>query len=958
MAGLQFFLDGAAWGGVVTAAPFTARWDSTTVANGSHTLAAKATDTAGNSTMSAGVSFTVNNVQPPRVSVTNPTANSTVSGAIAVSATASDSLGVTGVQFYLDGAALGSQVTAAPYTVSLNTKQLANGSHTLAATATDTAGTSATSPAVSFTVFNDTQPPTVSVTGPTSNSTASRAVTFSATASDNVGVTGLQFYLDGTAWGSVYTAAPYTASWDSTTVGNGTHTLAAKAWDAAGNTTMSSAVSFTVNNHAPNTDPYIVTPYLTIPNFGASPNIVSVKSGNWSDPTVWSLGRLPAAGDIVDINPDTSVTYDVNDSSAAATLNTVEIQATAKLTFRTDVTTQLNVVNLVVLPAGELDIGTQASPVAANVTAQVVFANQALNTTLDPAQFGNGLIGLGTVNMYGTAKAPYVTLSQEALAGATVLHLAAPAAGWAAGDKLQLPDTRQLDATTDGSSYQAQWETVTIQGVSADGRTVTLTGALQFNHRGAHDATGALQYLPQVLNMTRNVSVHSQSATGTRGYVLFTNRANVNVNYAGFGGLGRTTHSAFDDTTFGAGGQATHVGTNQENRNAITFLDLFGPTSPQADGYQYTFVGNTVTCPLSPMPFIWGINVTNSYYGLIQGNDVVNWNGAGVFVDSRSSYNTFDGNFVLRVQGTGGRTDQWLQGDAYWFGNPNNTITNNVASDINGGAGNNYGYGYDVDASYVGTVTVPAFQGADPAVSGRSVNMNALPLLNFANNEVYGATLDGMTYWWLGSNWETPLASGGTIDHLTVWNQTFHGVFGYESNGLTISSFVDIGDPNQLHNPVAYDYADGLYFADYATRGAVIVNANIQNQWNGIIAPQSMGHNSVGSTFTVQNSFLDNVNDVNVSTITSSNGGSGLAPRTIVLQNLTFAHPSVVSSSQWADVVMDGSVGNSYFSNTTVSDLVYLDNYNGGNNYQLFYTRNKPGNASQLSLIDGYVVKQ
>src|SRR5262249_3532647 len=193
----------------------------------------------------------------------------------------------------------------------------------------------------------------------------------------------------------------------STTVANGTHTLAAKGWDAAGNTATSAAVTFTVNNQAPNTDPYIVTPYLTIPNFGAKPNIVSVKSGNWSDPTVWSLGRLPAAGEIVDINPGTTVTYDVNDSSAAATLNTLEIQATGKLTFRTDVTTQLNVVNLVVLQGGELDIGTQANPVASNVTAQVVFANQALNTTLDPAQYGNGLIGLGTVNMYGTAKSPY-----------------------------------------------------------------------------------------------------------------------------------------------------------------------------------------------------------------------------------------------------------------------------------------------------------------------------------------------------------------------------------------------------------------------------------------------------------------------------------------------------------------------------------------------------------------------
>ncbi len=54
-------------------------------------------------------------------------------------------------------------------------------------------------------------------------------------------------------------------------------------------------------------------------------------------------------------------------------------------------------------------------------------------------------------------------------------------------------------------------------------------------------------------------------------------------------------------------------------------------------------------CPLTPMPFIWGINVVNSYYGLIQNNDVVNWAGSGLMVDGLSSFNDFNGNFVLRV---------------------------------------------------------------------------------------------------------------------------------------------------------------------------------------------------------------------------------------------------------------------------------------------------------------------
>ena len=95
--------------------------------------------------------------------------------------------------------------------------------------------------------------------------------------------------------------------------------------------------------------PLIVTPYLNIPNFGANPTIVSVASGNWSNPATWSLGRVPATGDVVDIAPGTNVTYDVNDSTDSKVLNTVEVEANATLSFATTVSTQMCVVNFMVL---------------------------------------------------------------------------------------------------------------------------------------------------------------------------------------------------------------------------------------------------------------------------------------------------------------------------------------------------------------------------------------------------------------------------------------------------------------------------------------------------------------------------------------------------------------------------------------------------------------------------------
>jgi hypothetical protein len=69
-----------------------------------------------------------------------------------------------------------------------------------------------------------------------------------ANASDNVGVTGVQFRLDGAALGAEDTSAPYSTSWDTTTASAGSHTLTAVARDAAGNTGTSSPVTVTVSN--------------------------------------------------------------------------------------------------------------------------------------------------------------------------------------------------------------------------------------------------------------------------------------------------------------------------------------------------------------------------------------------------------------------------------------------------------------------------------------------------------------------------------------------------------------------------------------------------------------------------------------------------------------------------------------------------------------------------------------
>jgi hypothetical protein len=130
--------------------------------------------------------------------------------------------------------------------MTLDSTTLSNASHSLTAKAYDAAGNAGTSTAVAFTVSNpvsDTTAPSVTA----SESGSSGTITLSAAATDNVAVTKVEFLVDGVLKGTD-TASPFSMTLDSTTLTNASHSLTAKAYDAAGNVGTSAAVAFTVGN--------------------------------------------------------------------------------------------------------------------------------------------------------------------------------------------------------------------------------------------------------------------------------------------------------------------------------------------------------------------------------------------------------------------------------------------------------------------------------------------------------------------------------------------------------------------------------------------------------------------------------------------------------------------------------------------------------------------------------------
>lgn len=202
----------------------------------------------------------------PTVRLTSPGPGTRVSGTVELQATASDNVGVTGLTFLLGDVVVG-QGTKHPdgsWRANLDSTRFANNAYVLRASAVDAAGNTGSgshkirveniaSPAPAPAPGEpaaDTVAPTVAVTSPTSGARLSGTVRMTATASDNVGVTAVTFWVRTTLVGTG--ALQPDGSWQATvnTAGfaNGTYDMTAKASDAAGNQGTSSPVTVQVAN--------------------------------------------------------------------------------------------------------------------------------------------------------------------------------------------------------------------------------------------------------------------------------------------------------------------------------------------------------------------------------------------------------------------------------------------------------------------------------------------------------------------------------------------------------------------------------------------------------------------------------------------------------------------------------------------------------------------------------------
>ncbi|MDY0269297.1 S8 family serine peptidase [Trichloromonas sp.] len=174
--------------------------------------------------------------EAPTVALTSPGDGDGVSGAVVVTANATDNLAVNRVDLLIDGKVFATDESA-PHSFSWETASLADGWRTLSAIAYDEAGNVGTSAEIMVLVSNPTQDveaPTVEILSPYAGDTVAKKVTVNAAANDNVAVTRIDLSVDGKLTKTVY-ASTLSHILNTARLSAGAHTLSVQAFDAAGN---------------------------------------------------------------------------------------------------------------------------------------------------------------------------------------------------------------------------------------------------------------------------------------------------------------------------------------------------------------------------------------------------------------------------------------------------------------------------------------------------------------------------------------------------------------------------------------------------------------------------------------------------------------------------------------------------------------------------------------------------
>ncbi len=359
-----------------------------------------------------------------------------------------------------------------------------------------------------------------------------------------------------------------------------------------------------------------------------------------------------AAGQVVEIAAD--ATYDY-----------VEVNGTLRCARTHDTT--LRVTTLIVMPSGTFDCGTTADPIPATTHVTIMLRNVPIDTTVDPFQWGNGLINFGHQTRVGATKLAWTIVTGDLAKGATTLTVSEDPIGWQVGDELLIPDTAQ---PAPPPALPRRESRVTIAAIT--GRVITLSKPLDFSHASIAGPDGALVLRPRVANLTRNLVIRSEVAApaGVQGHTVNVGPATQwDIRYNEERDLGRTKNIPLDVTNLSTG----HIGTNQVAR--------YAEHDHHAQGLNTFYVGNAIIGGgLNGVSTKWCHSVHQTSDGVVQDEVCVGFPGAGEVTEDGNevrvlfrhnfaaySLGNHNGDINIEKGNVNDRNNPGAAGDGFWL---------------------------------------------------------------------------------------------------------------------------------------------------------------------------------------------------------------------------------------------------------------------------------------------------
>src|SRR5262249_5921185 len=172
------------------------------------------------------------------------------------------------------------------------------------------------------------------------------------------------------------------------------------------------------------------------------------------------------------------------------------------------------------------------------------------------------------------------------------------------------------------------------------------------------------------------------------------------------------------------------------------------------------------------------------------------------------------------------------------------------------------------------------------AAESKDLDARHASVLEFSNNEAYGAMQSGVAFGW-----------SGNISNVVVWHASSHAVTGTPTATLTVDRFTARGDSSILADPL--EKPVGLWFGDYRSANIVVNNADVEGVRVGVSSPffynrpaETTAANRQNGSILIDNGHFRTQIGVNVATGYAVDGNGGMPVKKVVVRSTVFDPPT------------------------------------------------------------------